>query len=209
MKQGLSPGLRARRGRERGAAIFIVVLLISMLLGIGLFAARSASLSTATSGHGRQMTQAQYLAEYAILLSWAELNKGPVLPKIISEAKNPALPSPCYGQTDPLLLAPHCVRYCYKAAQDKLAAQGQVPLEELGLGSAQIEADFCVELTDWTPSPFPVAGSATTLKTYSVTATSIAVVRARPKDPASPQDASGYSSSVQMSRAYLTTLAVP
>ena len=44
---------RARRGRERGAAVFIVVLLISMLLGIGMFAARSASLSTATSGHER------------------------------------------------------------------------------------------------------------------------------------------------------------
>lgn len=53
------------RSRERGAAVFIVVLLIAMLTAIGFFAAQAASLSTISSGHARQSTQARYLAEVA------------------------------------------------------------------------------------------------------------------------------------------------
>jgi len=45
-----------QRGSERGAAVFMVVLLLTMLTGIGLFAVRSAVLSTSSSGHARQMT---------------------------------------------------------------------------------------------------------------------------------------------------------
>jgi hypothetical protein len=190
---------RARRGRERGAAVFVVVLLITMLLGIGIFAARSASLSTATSGHERQMTQAQYLAEYGVLLSYAELNT-----KALKDWRKQAFApqSTCFGQ-DSLKLR-RCVKYCsFKGAQETLGREGQAPLDLLGLGSTQIEGSFCVELTDWTPTPIPQPGSGQTLTSYSVTATSVAVVRGTAPDPL------GWSSSTQMSRAYITTGAIP
>lgn len=68
--------LRPRRAGERGAAVFIVVLVLAMLTGIGLFAARSAVLSTTATGHARQMTQAHYLAEYATNFVLADLDAG-------------------------------------------------------------------------------------------------------------------------------------
>ncbi|WP_434046551.1 MULTISPECIES: hypothetical protein [Sorangium] len=64
-----------RRSRERGAAVFIVVLVITMLTAIGLFAAHAATLSTIASGHTRRMTQTHYLAEYAMQLALAEIEQ--------------------------------------------------------------------------------------------------------------------------------------
>ncbi|WP_433935083.1 hypothetical protein AB3662_10600 [Sorangium cellulosum] len=64
-----------RRSRERGAAVFIVVLVITMLTAIGLFAAHAATLSTIASGHARRMTQTHYLAEYAMQLALAEVEE--------------------------------------------------------------------------------------------------------------------------------------
>lgn len=68
---------RRRRARERGAAVFIVVLLITMLTAVGIFAAHSASLSTQSSGHVRQGTQAHYLAELALNTAVAEVQQYP------------------------------------------------------------------------------------------------------------------------------------
>lgn len=57
---------RRRRTGERGAAVFIVVLVISMLTAIGVFAASSATLSTTSSGYARQATQTQHLTELGV-----------------------------------------------------------------------------------------------------------------------------------------------
>jgi hypothetical protein len=65
------------RASERGAAVFIVVLLITMLTAVGFFAAHSASLSTQSSGHIRQGTQAHYLAEFALNAAVAEIQQSP------------------------------------------------------------------------------------------------------------------------------------
>jgi hypothetical protein len=206
MNQGIhaSPPLpcharRARRGRERGAAVFVVVLLMTMLLGIGFFAAHSASLATATSGHQRQMTQAQYLAEYGLLMSYAELNTK-ALKDWRNQAYNPQ--STCFGQAD--LKLRRCVKYCsFNGAQATLGLAGQAPLDTLSLGSPGIQGSFCVELTDWIPTSIPQPGTGQNLTSYSVTATSIAVVRGAALDPV------GGSSSTQITRAYITTGATP
>jgi hypothetical protein len=191
--------IRARRGRERGAAVFVVVLLISMLLGIGLFAARSASLATAASGHARQMTQSQYLAEYGILLSRAELDDTQAVQVWRDLALKPG--AACYGQAQ--MSNPHCAVYCSQRAQAKLAAGSQNMLEAWSLGSDKTEGIFCVQLTDWKRSDIPQPGTDGSLKPYAVTATSIAVVRNQ-----NAQDTVGWSTSTQMSRAYLTTVPI-
>jgi hypothetical protein len=66
---------RKHRRRERGAAVFIVVLIIAMLTAIGMFAATSASLSTTAAGHERLATQTQYLTEYGVNIALSELER--------------------------------------------------------------------------------------------------------------------------------------
>ena len=58
------PRYRTRRG-ERGAAVFIVVLEITLLTAVGIFAARAASLVDMASGFNRQAMQTSQLVEYA------------------------------------------------------------------------------------------------------------------------------------------------
>lgn len=52
-----------RRPAERGAAVFIVVLVITLLTAIGVFAARAATLQTQISGFNRQAMQALAVAD--------------------------------------------------------------------------------------------------------------------------------------------------
>lgn len=196
MKQGISPALRARRRQERGAAIFIVVLLITMLFGIGLFAAQSASLSTSASGHARQMTQAQYLAEYGILMSKVRMDSGELNPKLLGEN----LPR-CHGQADIPLAK--CIVYRSSTEAERLTQQGQHLIDASGFGAPHITGDFQVELTDWTLTASPAPGMSVDQKRYRVTVTSIGRVYSTPDDPTNPSDKTGWSSSTQLSRAYM------
>ncbi|MGE3670104.1 MAG: PilX N-terminal domain-containing pilus assembly protein, partial [Polyangiaceae bacterium] len=65
-----------RRADERGAALFIVVLVITLLTAIGIFAARSASLVDVASGYDRQAIQTEYIAEYGIRGATTRLANG-------------------------------------------------------------------------------------------------------------------------------------
>jgi hypothetical protein len=65
-----------RRRRERGAAVFIVVLVITLLTAIGIFAVRSTSLVSSAVGHHRQATQTALLTEYAGRAVTTELGDG-------------------------------------------------------------------------------------------------------------------------------------
>jgi hypothetical protein len=72
----ISPSFRALAGRarQRGAAVFVVVLVITLLMGIGLFASRSSALATSAAGYGRQSTQTHYWTDYAMLNVTAEMS---------------------------------------------------------------------------------------------------------------------------------------
>ncbi len=65
------------RADERGAAIFIVVMVIALLTAVGLFAARAASLSETAAGFDRQSLQALALAEYAGKAGTAQIGRAP------------------------------------------------------------------------------------------------------------------------------------
>ncbi len=66
---------RTRRG-ERGAAVFIVVMVITLLTAVGVLAIRRASMTDAAVGYARQADQARYLADYTIRLGSYELGEG-------------------------------------------------------------------------------------------------------------------------------------
>ncbi|MBN2193913.1 MAG: hypothetical protein JW751_13945 [Polyangiaceae bacterium] len=58
---------------ERGATVFIVLLVLTLLTTITLFAVRSATLVTVASGNARQAAQSLYFAEGANALGVAQI----------------------------------------------------------------------------------------------------------------------------------------
>jgi hypothetical protein len=60
-----APLVRRRLTQERGTAIFVVVLVLALLTGIGLFAARVTGSVDAATGYARQSAQTKALAVFA------------------------------------------------------------------------------------------------------------------------------------------------
>ncbi len=210
---------RGSRASERGAAVLIVVLVIAMLTTIGLFAARSASLSTAASGHTRQMTQTHYVTEYAMLGTMAELSteKREAYVKMMTKSTSNA---------DCAALVNEAVsnRTCYKFGFEDLEAQAGADFFEPGsgttpgsLGAGLVEPDFAVEMTDLGPATPPVAGTdltsagAAKISYMSVTLTATGQVRPIPTngDPTTIDTVSATSASLEASRAHLIVGPLP
>jgi hypothetical protein len=185
---------RRYRRRQRGAALFIVVLVMTLLLGIGLFAARTAHLAVAASGGARQALQAHYVAEYALLFATSKLSNGGAQ-SYLKAMSNPV--DVCFGQ---IANTPGraCYKMLYQDIQTELQSNGGWnicdppgsnvipgslgPLDPpTGLYSV---CDFSVELTDksdgFTPSgntPANSGPSATkALMFWYITATSTGAV---------------------------------
>ncbi|AUX21344.1 hypothetical protein SOCEGT47_018260 [Sorangium cellulosum] len=149
-----------RRAGERGAAVFIVVLVITMLTAIGLFAARAATLSTVASGHERQMTQTQYLTEYALSLALAELERAGSLNEVDAAVFHSRLAgSPPQCSTPSLDSAPYCFSFLPPTLDNKATEElldppapgdASTPAAPGSLGHADIGWSFRVELADKT-----------------------------------------------------------
>lgn len=171
----------AQRGRERGAAVFIVVLVLAMLSTVGLFAASAASLSTAASGSVRQTMQTHYVAEYAMLTATAELSTSR-LEAYVRQMADPGNTDVCQDED-----TTSGTKSCYVFGRSDLESTLGQPLFVAAspsapgsLGPFGVDADFSVEMTDLGPASTPVAGSdlssaSTANVTYkSVTLTSVA-----------------------------------
>jgi hypothetical protein len=112
----------ARRG-ERGAAVFIVVMVLSLLSAVGLFAVRSASLADLAAGYDREGAQAALVAEYAISASAAYLANGSdtVVGGFLASANGPlesAQPCQANALPGPQQAAPR--PGCYRLRLDEL-----------------------------------------------------------------------------------------
>jgi hypothetical protein len=166
------------RGRhdERGAALFVVVLVITLLTAVGLFAAQSATLVDQASGYSRQAAQTGYLAEYGVLATTAELGSGAagayrarmLNPKDTCRM-NQGMDSTDTGPPPCLVLQ----------LNDFAAPSGGSMLDTSALPLA---ADFVVEVTDLGPSGAPIAGTdvggtGNAFGYMKVTATTIAQLR--------------------------------
>jgi hypothetical protein len=73
----VSKRCRRRRDGERGAALFVVVLAITMLTGIGLYTVHSAALLARAAGNERQALETAYLAQLGTLATLSELSSAP------------------------------------------------------------------------------------------------------------------------------------
>jgi hypothetical protein len=174
-----------RRARERGAALFIVVLVVTLLLGIGTFAARSANLANAASGSERQMTQARYVAEYAMMFATASLSSSGAQ-SYMAQLRNPSPADICAGQ-----VAGTPQRSCYKMLYSTIQTQfsgvnlnicepknGTTPGS---LGMLNAECDFVVEMSDVSEGAilpgFGLSTNSKPLRFWYVTATASGQVR--------------------------------
>lgn len=93
--------LTRRCQAERGAALFVVVMVITLLTAVGIFAARSTSLVDAATGYGRQASQTIALADYGAKLVATELGQGRA-DRVFQLMDMRNQYCPIYGDTNPL-----------------------------------------------------------------------------------------------------------
>ncbi len=178
-----------RRAHERGAALFIVVLVIMLLTAIGIFAARSASLVDVASGYDRQAVQTEYIAEYGIRGATTRLANGEG-----SAALNEMRQGIDTCQATKDLVLPSGQRpSCYKWFMPEVSAALDAPLLDSptatdpgslgppGATDTQMLGNFVVELTDETSGGavpgFQVDGQNQSFQMVRITLTSQGAVR--------------------------------
>lgn len=167
----------APRGDERGAAIFIVVMVITLLTAIGVFAARASSLSETASGYDRQNSQNHYVAEYGMLAAVTELggpSRNTYLSRLAMQAPGDTgdTCSANAGLTFDGGFRPPCYRFLTGDLQAQIATNqsGRAMLEPMAnadagtivpgsLGPANLFGRVEVQVTDRGPVGVPVAGT--------------------------------------------------
>ncbi|HEY0466223.1 MAG TPA: PilX N-terminal domain-containing pilus assembly protein [Polyangiaceae bacterium] len=92
---------RTAREGQRGAAVFIVVMVLTLLTAVGLFAVRSASLADLAAGYDREGSQATLIAEYAVTASAAYLANDPTTVFMGYKASIDKSPQPCQSNAIP------------------------------------------------------------------------------------------------------------
>jgi hypothetical protein len=184
----------ARRKNERGAAIFVVVLVLTMLTAIGVFAMRAASLAESASGFDRQNTQNHYVGEYGLYGVVTELSspRRNIYYDKLRAGKEQCLATkgltstigtlPCYpiqtGDVQAAVMATFNGRPLFEPAT---TSSGIVTPGSLG--PAGLDGDFRIEMSDPGPVGLPVAGTqqngatGTQWRYYQVTLTSVGQVR--------------------------------
>ncbi len=179
-------------GGERGAALFVVVMVITLLTAVGIFAARSTSLVDAATGYGRQAAQTLALADYGTRLVASELGQGRA-PRVFQIMEQRDQYCPSYGNP-PLTPLQPCYAYDYSQLEQRVlqntgnsynVIEYQTATTEGSLGpqfpdssiTSGIDGVLIVELYD----PFQISNikgeSASTPSGYEVTVNSIAQVR--------------------------------
>lgn len=157
-----------RRREQRGAAVFIVVMVITLLTSVGIYAAYSTTLVDQASGHARQALQTQYVAEYGALSVSAELGSGAAsvyLNQMASGTEdcratrdlsgNP----PCQKifMTELSGNVPSGAKLLEPASQTEPGSLGG-PVNLAGADSFGLQGNFVVEMTD-PQSGMPVVGT--------------------------------------------------
>lgn len=185
----------ARRG-QRGMAVMVVVLVVLMLTGIGIFATRAASLTTASAGSMRQMSQTHYVTEYAMQSAFAELasERQAAYIQVMSNAAS----ANNSGNSECQYLSGVPNKTCLKLTKADLErilklqnASASFLVNTNGatpgsLGKADNVANFSIEITDLGPVANPVAGAdvagsgGTPMAYYSVTLSATGLVMPNP-----------------------------
>ncbi len=188
---------RQRRG-ERGATIFVVLTVMTLLTAVGVYAARSASLVDRAAGFDRQFLQTHYIAAYGTLALAAELGTGSASMRVMQMAKNPETCLVTRGLVYPGSGVAPCMKLTMADLADRVGTfySGTKLLEQTQTGSpmipgslgpysvlsgAALEGNFSIELSEPGPVSRPVAGTdvggtGTAFQYLRVTATALGQV---------------------------------
>ncbi|MEM9693594.1 MAG: hypothetical protein AAGA56_13690 [Myxococcota bacterium] len=211
----LRPGPRLAR-RQRGAAVFVVVLVISLLSALGLFAVRSSTTAVAASGYQRQLNAVHQLTDLAITAAVAVAGENP------EAVKQQLMKGPDVGGGDATCLAfslqtkPSCFLMSYDDINSRVqSANGTAALVgELGrlpyAGVRPLDQDMRIELTDLHPSR-PVRGNeaaggadATVQLRYAyVTVSATSIVRPQQASAGTWDTESAAAAGIETSRAHV------
>jgi hypothetical protein len=149
-----------QRASERGATVFVVVVVIAMLTGIGLFAAQASTIATSTSGGQRVATQSRYFAESAMTAVMAKLSRDLGAHVDFLARQNS---KDCLGQAaDPFY--PQCSRFGRDYLEQELGFDLFQPYDKTSgvhgtLGRVEnTAADLLVEMNDLYRVERPIAG---------------------------------------------------
>jgi hypothetical protein len=163
---------RRARGGERGAALFIVVLVIVLLGAIGIFAVRVTSLVQVASGYSRRAASAFYLGDFAANAIAGDIT-GKETQYLQAALNNRNDCRETHGLA--ALLKPGSIVPCLSLDYDAVKAIVLKTSPNIGsdpqglLGSLvrpdnpagqDVDGNFRVELTDLGPGPAPVEGMA-------------------------------------------------
>jgi hypothetical protein len=175
-----------RRGSERGVAVFVVVMAITLLTGVGLFTAHSAMMVDQASGYVRLARQTQYLGEYGTLTTAAELGGGAADEYVqkLEDSVNSATVrcSPNQGLADT-----HCFKFFNSELEGRTLAVTGTKLFEataadgtpgsFGKDAATV-GELRIELTELAKADRPVAGAEIGKNAYrKVTVSTTAQIR--------------------------------
>jgi hypothetical protein len=221
--QRLSARILARRRvrRSRGAAIFIVLLVVTLLSALGTYAVRSASLADLASGYSRQQVQTHYVADYSVSALSADIASDPN-----KHSQNMEKGKDCVGYTK--ITAPSCARYSYTDLQGAVkTASNSGDLKILDNSTASnagslsqpdvyLEGDMKIEMTDKHPAWPPVQGTqvssvggSPTLGYVMVTISAEGMVRPKQTTAGTWDTASATAAGVAQSRANVIMGPVP
>ncbi len=183
--------LRSRR-KQRGAAVFVIAMVLTLLTGLGLWATRSASLVDVAAGNSRQALQAQYVADLGVETTTALLAAG-LADKYVNDAKSGTF---VCKENNPNLPTGFCYLFYFAEIESSLDGietgaklisgahatnAGESSLGPYIQGTSDVVGDFVVEMTDLGPAG-PLEGTEqddvnSSIRQASVVFTSIANVR--------------------------------
>jgi hypothetical protein len=141
--------------KERGAALFVVVLAVTLLTGVGLYSLHSSTLVARASGNQREARQTAYLAELGTLAMISDTSQDPALyVGLARKAQYPCRNNLGYqtSSSDP----PSCFK---KASGDYTLPTGAALMASDSFGAySDIAGRFHTELTDVGPGSWAIAG---------------------------------------------------
>ena len=169
---------RARARREqRGAAIFLVVLVLTIVAGIGVFSMRSAGLVDLATGYSRQSVQTTFIADYAARAAATYLEANPSLVDSSTQIPGCAKVLTTYDTEAPcIVFKTSLLAESLDETAPRNFADGVNGLLALPDDLTGIDAEFVTEMTEPTMANITASPGFTSGLFKQVTFTSIARV---------------------------------
>jgi Tfp pilus assembly protein PilX len=149
------PLRQRRRSRERGTTLFVVVLAVTMLTGIGLYTVHSSALLARAAGNEREASQTAYLAQIGTLAALSQLSTAPAayVPQALSGADDCRMN---LGLDTTTFAPPPCLEL---SSTNITLVTGHTMFDIGTFGTTNaVSGRFLTEVTDVAPALGPVQG---------------------------------------------------